>query len=402
MVRRGAVTVKAKSSTVIRLAMRIGGTLILTLSLALLAGCFFTDIPDNPSIQLPMNMYVDAESGNDVSGDGTLTNPFRTITKALTGFYDLAGATEDISRAGIPLTLHVARGIYNKNLGEEDPILLNNVILKGEGTLRDAVKITVSISVVGACKIEHLYCYDGLRLSQKNDWTPPNAEAIIDDVHADMVYVDYFKPGVTIIDSELRAIQVMYASGSVTVQACRLSANGGVSAISISSQEQVTIADNVIVGDYIYGITAYTTAQEGIIVADNTVAGCNWGGITVGADGTEAILRRNVISGCNRGPGISISSETDNTLESNTVTGCRIGLSIVGETSNTVTVIGDNTITGSSDYNLLDARLAHSGPLVIRGIMWDNPQPSGRIDGPTLSIPGSNYHIENEGNSLIF
>jgi len=394
--------VKATSSTVIRLAMRIGGTLILTLSLALLVGCFFTDIPDNPSIQLPTNMYVDAENGNDVSGDGTLINPFRTITKALTGFYDLAGATEDIPRAGIPLTVHVARGIYNKPLGEAEGIILNNVILKGEGALRDDVEIRVGIRVVGSCEIEHAYCYGGLTLSQKYDATPPNAEATIDDVHADTIYIYTFRPEISILNSQLQIIEARDVYGSVTVQACQLSANGGVSAISISSQEQITIADNVIAGDYVYGIMASTTAQEGIIVAGNTVAGCNWGGITVGADGTEAILRRNVISGCKQGPGISISSGTDNTLESNTVTSCRIGISVWGETSNTVAVIGDNTIIGSSDYNLLDARLAHSGPLVIRGIMWDNPQPSGRIDGPTLSIPGSNYHIENEGNSLIF
>ena len=393
---------KAKPSAVIKLAIRIGGALILVLGVALLVGCFFINSPDSPSIQLPTNMYVDAEAGSDSSGDGTSTTPFRTITKALALFYNLAEADENTPRAGTPLTLHIAEGIYNKNLGEEDAILLNNVILKGEGTLRDAVKITGSIGVVGACKIEHLYCYGGLTLSQKNALTPPNAEAIIDDVHADMIYISEFRPEVRILNSQLRAIDASSVYNSITVQGCQLLGNGAVMGISIRSEGSITIKDNTIEGVYVYGIMADMVNEGEILIDSNTLTGCNWGGITARAEGAQVRLRDNVISGCSHGPGISITSETDNILENNTITACRIGIKVGGETSTTVTGIGENTVTGSQEYNVFDGRLAYSGTLVIRGITWDNPQPFGRIDGPTPRMPGTNYYIENEGNSIIF
>jgi len=145
--------VKAKPTIVVKVDIRTGGALILTLGVALLVGCFFTDLPDNHSIQLPTHIYVDAEVGSDTSGDGTYT-----------------------PRAGSPLTLHVAEGIYNKPLGEAEGIILNNVVLKGEGALRDDVEIRVGIRVVGSCGIEHAYCYGGLTLSQKNDLTTHYAE----------------------------------------------------------------------------------------------------------------------------------------------------------------------------------------------------------------------------------
>ena len=364
---------KAKPTIVIKLAIRIGGALALALGVTLLVGCFFTDVPDTPSIQLPTDMYVDAEVGSDTSGDGTSGTLFRTITKALRLFYDLAKADENTPRVGAPLTLHVAEGIYNKNLGEEEGILLNNVILKGEGTLRDAVKITVSIGVVGACRIEHLYCYGGLTLSQKNDLTPPNAEATIDDVHAVTISISEFRPEVRILNSQLQAIDASGVYNSITVQGCQLVGNGGSMGISIRSEGSIIIEDNTIEGIYVYGIMADMVNEGEMLIDSNTLTGCNWGGITASAEGAQVRLRDNVISGCSHGPGISITSETDNILESNTITACRIGIKVGGETSTTVTGIGENTVTGNEEYNLFDGRLPYSGALVIRGITWDNP-----------------------------
>jgi len=394
--------VKAKPTIVVKVDIRTGRALILTLGVALLVGCFFTDLPDNHSIQLPTHIYVDAEVGSDTSGDGTSATPFRTITKALRLFYDLAEADEDTPRAGSPLTLHVAEGIYNKPLGEAEGIILNNVVLKGEGALRDDVEIRVGIRVVGSCGIEHAYCYGGLTLSQKNDLTTPNAEAIIDDIHADTIYISEFRPEISIINSQLRAIDAGGVYNSITVQGCELVGIGNPIGISIRAEGSITIEGNTIEGVHLYGIIADMVNDGEMLIDSNILTGCNWGGISASAEGAQVRLRDNVISGCAHGPGISINSETDNILESNTVTDCRIGISVGGETSSTVTVIGDNSITGSQDYNILDTRLAHSGVLVIQGIMWDNPQPSGRIDGPTPSIPGTNYYIENEGNSIIF
>ena len=393
---------KATSSSVTKLAIKVSGTLILVLSLVLLVGCFFTELPDNHSIQLPMDVYVDANAGSDLSGDGTATNQFRTLTKALSVFYDMAGATEYIPRSGAPVKLHVGAGIYNKPLGEAEEIILNNVILKGEGTLRDDVEIRAGIRVVGPCRIKHAYCYGGLTLSQKSDTIVPDTEAYIKDVHVDTIYISDFKSEISIVNSQLRTIEATDVYNSITVQGCQLIGNGGSPGISIKAEGPIIIENNTIEGIYIYGIIANMVNEGEMLIDNNTLTGCNWGGITAIAEGAQVRLRYNVISGCSHGPGISITSETHNILESNTVTNCRIGISVGGETSSTVMAIGDNSITGSQDYNILDTRLAHSGELVIQGIMWDNPQPSGRIDGPTPSIPGTNYHIKNKGNSIIF
>ena len=363
------MTVKAKSSTVIRLAIRIGGALVLALGVALLVGCFFTDIPDNPSIQLPTHMYVDAENGSDTSGDGTSAIPFRTITKALNLFYDLAGVDEDthFPRAGSPLTLHVAEGVYNKNLGEEDTIVLNNVILKGEGTLRDDVKVLAAIGVVAACRIEHVHCYKTIHLVQKDPYqTPPGAKAIIEDVDGGTIGITImeFGPEVEIINSRLGGIRASLLN-SITVRDCQVIDGRGIS----------------------------IAAKGKILIENNTINRCFWG-VMAYSEEQEVTLRGNVISECS--PGISIGAKMSCILDSNIVTGCYNGIGACE-----VIVIGENTITGSRNYNIIDRREPYSGLLLIQGITWDDPQPSGRVDGPTPWMPGTNYYIENEGNSIV-
>ena len=392
------MNVKAKSSTVIRLAIRIGGALILALSLALLVGCFFTELPDNHSIQLPTNMYVDAEAGSDTSGDGTSANPFRTITKALRLFYDLAEADENTPRAGSPLTLHVAEGIYNKNLGEEDGILLNNVILKGEGTLRDAVKIVVAIGVVAACRIEYVHCYKTIHLVQKDpNLTPPGAKAIIEDVDAGTIDITIteFGPEIEITNSRLGGIHAYSPVNSITVRDCQVTL-GGIHAYALNS---ITVRDCQVTAKEREGISI-GTAQGKILIENNIINRCAHG-VIAHSEEQEVTLRGNVISECSFF-GIGIVAEANNILDSNIVTGCYNGIVVGGETSGTITVIGENTITGNQNYNIIDGREMYSGLLLIQGITWDDPQPSGRIDGPTPKMPGTNYYIENEGNSIIF
>jgi len=364
------------SSLVTTFLIRIGGALILALSLGLLVGCFFTNLPDNHSIQLPTHMYVDAENGNDTSGDGTSASPFRTMTKALKFFYGLAEIDEDTNfpRAGSPLTLHIAEGVYNKNLGEEDTIVLNNVILKGEGTLRDDVKIVVAIGVVAACRIEHLHCYKTIHLVQKDPYrTPSGAKAIIEDVDGGTIDITIteFGPEVEIINSRLGGIRTDSPVNSIIVRDCQVIDGGG---ISIGATGKILIENNII-NRCSYGVIAYSEEQE-------------------------VTLRSNMISECS--PGIGIEAKMGCILDSNIVTGCYNGIAVGGEPSGTITVIGENIVTGSQGYNIIDRREPYSGLLLIQGITWDNPQPSGRVDGPTPWMPGTNYYIENAGNSLVF
>jgi len=343
-------------------------------------------------------MYVDAENGRDTSGDGTSASPFRTMTKALKFFYDLAEVDEDthFPRAGSPLTLHIDKGVYNKNLGEEDTIVLNNVILKGEGTLRDDVKIVVAIGVVAACRMEHLHCYKTIHLVQKDpNLTPPGAKAIITDINGGTIDITIteFGPEIEITNSRLGGIRTGSPVNSITVRDCQVTL-GGIHAYSLNS---ITVRDCQVTAKEREGIAI--TAQGKILIENNTINRCFWGVIAYSEE-QEVTLRGNVISECSSG--ISIGAEANNILDSNIVTGCYDGIVVGGETSGTVTVIGENIITGSQNYNIIDGRAPYSGLLLIQGITWDDPQPSGRVDGPTPKMPGTNYYIENEGNSIIF
>jgi len=66
--------------------------------------------------------YVNAITGNNTTGDGTINNPWKTITYALS----------KIANSGV--TIHVAAGTYNKALGEEFPIvMIDGISLVGAG-----------------------------------------------------------------------------------------------------------------------------------------------------------------------------------------------------------------------------------------------------------------------------
>lgn len=66
--------------------------------------------------------YVDAENGNDQSGNGSVSSPWKTITHALSQL------------AGINIEIRVASGVYDQVLGESFPIIMKSgVSLIGTG-----------------------------------------------------------------------------------------------------------------------------------------------------------------------------------------------------------------------------------------------------------------------------
>ncbi len=72
---------------------------------------------------LPIDFYVDAEKGSNVTGDGTRSNPWRTITYALNRV------------VGDVITVHVASGVYDAALGEGFPLTMKpGASLLGEGS----------------------------------------------------------------------------------------------------------------------------------------------------------------------------------------------------------------------------------------------------------------------------
>jgi parallel beta-helix repeat protein len=88
-----------------------------------------------------IDLYVNANTGNNLTGDGSEANPWKTITFALNQF----PASSHI--------IHVAPGIYNTSLGETFPILLKSgVSISGAGaatTKIDADKTNRVINCIG-------------------------------------------------------------------------------------------------------------------------------------------------------------------------------------------------------------------------------------------------------------
>ncbi len=71
---------------------------------------------------MPKDYYIDAIHGSNISGDGTPTKPWRTIT------YGLSRVTGD------NITLHVTPGLYDEALGESFPITMKpDVRIMGAG-----------------------------------------------------------------------------------------------------------------------------------------------------------------------------------------------------------------------------------------------------------------------------
>lgn len=89
----------------------------------------------------------------------------------------------------------------------------------------------------------------------------------------------------------------------------------------------------------------------------------------------KVVLRWNQISESN--PGISMSSEADWILDGNRIVNCEPGIAVSGRSSAEVTVLGENVVTGSRMHNIGDYREPYSGDFLIRGITWDELQPSG-------------------------
>ena len=153
--------------------VRVGAcVLAISTTLFALSGCFFHN--QEPPVVLPSDVYVDATSGDDAGGDGTHESPYRTISKALAVLYGTAGYTEAdwyFPASWSPVTLHAAPGIYNRNHGEDERLLLSNISLVGQGASRNDVVVAVAISLLGDSSLRGITASGEVSLSQ--GYSPP-------------------------------------------------------------------------------------------------------------------------------------------------------------------------------------------------------------------------------------
>jgi PKD repeat protein len=332
---------------------------------------------------VPEDLYVDANSGSDATGDGTQGNPYKTITKAV----DMADA------GGRCLTIHVAAGIYNGSLGENFPLFLSNIVLVGEGLARDDVRIVGSIELTSSATLTHVHIYDRVTASG------PHIELSDITVENGNLYVQHGADGCRITGSTFVGSYISVQADDCTIGDC-VSESGvetyGENCSILRTRFEGTSGNAIRVGGIMPGGSA--------LIEDNTLDGCTFGILITGT--AHATIRNNaILNTYNRA--IDTGDYTQVIIEGTTVSGTTPG-SVIRISGYSVTDLGggalgssgQNEISGNTAYNLEDNRVPYSGVLSAKGNTWDDPQPAGTVSGPVDNPP--NYKITNEGNSIIF
>jgi len=305
---------------------------------------------------VPEDLYVDANSGSDATGDGTQVNPYKTITKAV-GVANAGG--------GATCTIHVAAGIYNTALGEEFPLILSAITLAGQGVAPDNVKIVGEIVVRNEGTVSNILSYSQISLVG------------LPSVLRNCV-IDNQGPSHGIF---------IYGSGEAEVQDCVIR-HGDV--FTMQSAGSINIVGNEL-------HDAVLTAWGGDLHIEGNTFYSSW--VVAWFQATAVVRANTFLEG-----GIGARGEAHVVIESNHIengSGVGIGDSAIADLGGgPLGSSGGNVVTGSADWNMEDYRIAYSGSLCAKGNTWDDPQPSGTVNGPVDSPP--NYFIENEGNSIIF
>jgi len=369
------------------------------------------------ALSVPEDLYADANSGSDTTGDGTQGNPYKTITKAL----------EMATVGSAAHTIHVAAGIYSAALGEVFPLILVNAELQGEGISTEDVKIAGSIECGNNSVVEHLKMYDTIVVASANTvkistlaiTTTSSYGYGIDVASSHNVEID----GCSFEDFYPTAIRVSGGTGQIKISNCSVSivpGDSALGAIEATDVPNLQITNLISVGGTVTLLGTTIAVMTGSTITSGDVGNPS----RVSASGVCSVtLEDNTLYAIGAGENASVVARRNNVEDRVTVGGQAEVLleynNLVGPNPHAAVskgirltdegVIdlgggplgsrGGNTITGK-DYNLYDERTAFSGVIHASGNTWDNPQPSGTAVGPADNP--TNYFIEREGNSIIF
>jgi len=352
-----------------------------------LTGCTLLDSPPIPLS--PKDLYVDANNGSDITGDGTQANRYKTITKAI-GVANAGGGTTH--------TIHVAAGTYNATLGEGLSLELISINLLGEGAKRDDVRIIGRIYAYDNVIIKNIHCYRKIYLTTRHPTDYMLAENISITPESD--------PGNSEIGGEGRA---QMTESFVDFNGLRVGTNGEAVIRNNEIEGTLTVAGGVnsnalIENNHFAGgsISLDGCAETmTIIIRDNTFTG---GGTAITAGlAAHAMIDSNSIQGCSTA--IEMGGWTETCIQNNNIEDNVKGI-VINQTATvdlgggSLGSAGENIITGNGNYNVEDYRASYTGTLYAKNNTWNDPQPARTMEGSADNAP--NYFIENEGNSIIF
>lgn len=328
----------------------------------------------------PTTLYVDAQNGSDETGDGSSGKPYKTITKALEMADSIPGRN----------TVQVRPGVYNAALGEVFPLAAKDIQLSGNLSDPNAVKIIGKIKLGSDSSIKGCYIYDTIQVV---------AEGVI-EIRKNLIAVTN-KSGISVTSANKDAGEVKIVGNTIT--------GGGGSGTGIGITNARALIRNNTVKNAIDGVDIY----GGVAIVTNNVLEDNAHGIYIYGDAYAEVEANHILGG---GVGVELFEHSGNNpqakLQSNKITG-QTAVSVRVDSSAVLDAgggplgsTGGNTIScqpppyGGSCYNLEDLRIAYSGVIFAMNNTWDDPQPSGVVEGPIDSPP--NYKIKNEGNRIHF
>jgi len=355
--------------------------------------------------------YVDVNTGNDLTGDGTSSSPWKTITNALTQVH------------GSGQSIFVAEGTYDANSGEEFPIsMVNGVSLIGAGkdlSIIDANNFSTVITCEGISDTGvtlsgftimgggglnlggggGLYLSDNSNLKILNNRITENI--FNDDEYGGGIYITDSSPrveGNEIIDNQARYGSGIYMRNSSS-----------------------TIFNNIFWNRtteywsyHVYIVNSNTIIKGNSILGDKSSSNTGRGIYLTGSSSSARIIN-NVISDHSR-EGIFISSSSvtilNNTISNNSESGMHISSSAIDSIIN-------NIICYNGEYGIYEASSSYDPGIVsynlfegnVSGIYYDEsttgyysvsilnssiPEAENNIEGFPLFVAGdsSNYHLE--------
>lgn len=299
-----------------------------------------TPSPPSPSPPPITQIYVDATNGNDSTGDGSATNPYKTITKGL-------------KKASSGMTVYVKAGIYDQALGENFPILMKD-----------------GVNLIG---------------------TGP--ETTIVNCNNNASYVFYDAPNSVIEKFSIKGgseAGVFCKSSTSTIKNCIITDNNK----GIHCKASSTIENNKISLNNSSGIYIVKNSSPNIV--NNNITKNGTDGVECSGSSSPTI-RGNTIRD-NGEHGIMCKQNSSPLIDGNTIE--RNILPGIYCLFNSRPTINNNIIKNNMRYNIDDARGRNNGLINAEGNTWNNPQPRGTVDGPADSRP--NYWIKNPGNSIKF
>lgn len=204
--------------------------------------------PITPTIAPLSTLYVDANTGSDTTGNGSMTKPFKTLTKAV----DVLVAAKVLSPSGA--TIYLANGDYDAANGEVFPIVIpKNVTITGmnygsgpksgsfvnglgEDTIFERLVhapartayATLEIEAPASVSLSDIYV-GASKLSLPSSRA---GYASLDDLGTASASISSFGAG--IVSTQRNVSGILVAGGSLTCSSCQIRGNDfGIGALSV-------------------------------------------------------------------------------------------------------------------------------------------------------------------------